>query len=939
MNKNLLAKSVRFALISGATAVAFSAPAAFAADEGAQVERIEVTGSRIKRTDMETPVPITVLSRADIEATGAINVADVLNRSPVSIAGSDQSNSAFTTSGVGLNTTALRNLGDERTLVLVNGRRFVSGVTPSAGYAVDLNAIPTAMIERIEILKSASSAIYGSDAVAGVVNIIMRSDFEGAEVDAQIGAAGEGDRETKTVTFTTGKAWDDGNAWVSLGYDDDAGIKSTDRSFSEQDLAILLDDDGNEYVGPVNSSYPPQGRVGRYNADGTAYSGDNSFNRASYRQLVTPLERKYAAFGLKQELSDTVRMFSEVNWNTTKTIDSTIEPTPFHIPNDVWLKTRNGTGGMDINSPLVPDLLRQNLAADGVTNLNQTTFVRRMVEIGARSTDIERSTFRVASGFDWDINDVWVNNTYFTWGRTDTVQQNGGQINIERAANALDVMADANGNLICVNEQARLQGCVPLNLFGQNTITADAADYVRANAKSTGQAEQFVLGSSVTGELPIELADGNIGVAMGVEYREEIGSTSPGDLAQSGASSTNQADSTYGKLYTRDIYAETILPLAEGLSLDLAARFSDHSLTGGDVTWNAGIEYSPIDELKLRASAASAIRTPNISDLFGGRGETFRTVTDPCKGVSATNAGDYDANVYANCMSIPEIAQRVTDTGAFTLTQAEAQGVGGTVGGSSDVKPETAQTWSAGFVYQAMENLNFTVDYYDIHIDDAIATTSRTTVLDRCFAVAPGDFDPGCNGVIVRNTVGALTEVHSGTSNENKLDVSGIDFEINYSLEVGPGEFSTQLVYSYLNEYATTSIEDGSVEQEAGEILNPRNRANLNLNYTVDDLKLTWSTRYWGASVDSRNGNNFNFSNFDSLTTFNEVDAVFYHDMNVRYNFTNTFEGTFGVKNVFDKTPPMLPQGTALGGTGINTVSEAYDVTGRYFYAGVNVKF
>jgi iron complex outermembrane recepter protein len=939
MNKNLLAKSVRFALISGATAVAFTAPAAFAADEGAQVERIEVTGSRIKRTDMETPVPITVLTRADIEATGAINVADVLNRSPVSIAGSDQSNSAFTTSSVGLNTTSLRNLGQERTLVLVNGRRFVSGVTPSTGYAVDLNAIPTAMIERIEILKSASSAIYGSDAVAGVVNIIMRSDFEGAEVDAQIGAAGEGDRETKTVTFTTGKTWDDGNAWVSLGYDDDAGIKATDRPFSEKDLAVLLDADGNEYVGPLNSSYPPQGRVGKYNADGTPYSGDNSFNRASYRQLVTPLERKYAAFGLKQELSDSVRMFSEVNWNTTKTIDSTIEPTPFHIPNDVWLKTRNGTGGMSINSPLVPDLLRQNLAADGVTNLNQTTFVRRMVEIGARSTDIERSTFRVASGFDWDINDVWTNNTYFTWGRTDSVQQNGGQINIERAANALDVMADANGNLICVSEQARLQGCVPLNLFGQNTITADAVDYVRADAKSTGQAEQFVLGSSVTGELPIELADGNVGVAMGVEYREEIGSTSPGDLAQSGASSTNQADPTYGKIYTRDVYAETILPLAEGLSLDLAARFSEHSLTGGDVTWNAGLEYSPIDELKLRASAASAIRTPNIGDLFGGRSETFARVTDPCAGITANPSSISNPNVYANCMSIPEIAQRVADTGAFTLSQAELQGVGGTVGGNPDVKPETAETWSAGFVYQAMENLNFTVDYYDVHVDDAITTTSRGTVVRRCFEGSTTGFDASCAGDVVRTDVGALVQVHSGTSNENKLDISGVDVEINYSLEVGPGEFSTQLVYGYIAEYTETSIEDGTFLKQAGEILTPRNRANLNLNYTIDDLKVTWSTRFWGASVDSRNDENFNFTTGDPLTTFNEVDAVFYHDMNLRYNFTNTFEGTFGVKNVFDKTPPMLPQGTNLGGTGINTVSEAYDVTGRYFYAGVNVKF
>lgn len=940
MNKNLLAKSVRLALISGVAATAFAAPTAFAADEGAKVERIEVTGSRIKRTDMETPVPITVLTRADIEATGAINVADVLNRSPVSIAGSDQSNSSFTTSGVGLNTTSLRNLGQERTLVLVNGRRFVSGVTPSAGYAVDLNAIPTAMIERIEILKSASSAIYGSDAVAGVVNIIMRSDFEGAEVDAQIGAAGEGDRETKTVTFTTGKAWDDGNAWVSLGYDDDAGIKSTDRSFSEQDLAVLLDDDGQEYVGPVNSSYPPQGRIGKYNGDGTLYSGaSNSFNRASYRQLVTPLERKYAAFGLKQELSDSVRMFSEVNWNTTKTIDSTIEPTPLDVVNGIWLKTRNGTGGMDVNSPLIPDLLRQKLIADGVTNLNKTSFVRRTVELGARSTDIERSTFRVASGFDWDINDTWVNNTYFTWGRTDSLQQNGGQINIERAANALDVMADVNGNLICVSEQARLQGCVPLNLFGANTITAAAGEYVTANAKSTGQAEQFVLGSSVTGELPIELADGNVGVAMGVEYREEIGSTNPGDLAQSGASSTNQADPTYGKLYTRDVYAETILPLAEGLSLDLAARFSDHSLTGGDTTWNAGLEYSPIDELKLRASAATAIRTPNIGDLFGGRGETFARVTDPCSGITANPASADNPNTYANCMSIPEVAQRVANTGSFTPTQAELQGVGGTTGGNPEVQPETAQSWSTGFVYQAMENLNFTVDYYDVHVDDAIDTTDRGTVAARCFQGSTAGFDSSCGGNVLRNSDGALVEVHSGTSNENKLDVSGVDVEVNYSLEVGPGEFAAQLVYGYIAEYTQTSIEDGTALKQAGEILTPRNRANLNLNYTIDDLKVTWSTRYWGDSVDSRNEENFNFSTGEPLTTLNEVDAVFYHDMNLRYNFTNTFEGTFGVKNIFDKTPPMLPQGTNLGGTGINTASEAYDVTGRYFYAGVNVKF
>ena len=941
MYKNsLLAKSVHVALVSGAAFAAFGSTASFAADEdGAKVERIEVTGSRIKRTDMETTVPITVLSREDIAQTGAINVADILNSSPVTIAGSDQSNSAFSTSTVGLNTTSLRNLGESRTLVLVNGRRFVSGVDPSSGYAVDLNAIPTSMIERIEILKSASSAIYGSDAVAGVVNIITRKDFDGVEVNAQAGVSDEGDRNTKTLSVTSGKNWTGGNAWVSLGYDNDDGIKATDRDFSKQDLAVFLDDDGNEYADVLNSSFPPQGRIGKYNGDGSLYGGGvtDGFNRASYRQLVTPLERKYAAAGLTLELSDDVSMFTELNWNTTKTIDSTIEPTPLDIVNDVWKKSRNGTGGMDVNSPLIPDALRANLIADGITNLNQTTFVRRMVEFGARSTDLERDTIRVATGVDWAINDTWTSQTYLTWGRTDQQQDNGGQVNVERAALALDVIEDANGNLVCANELARIQGCVPLDMFGAGTVTDEAVRYVQSPAKAIGQAEQFVLGTSVAGELPIELAGGNIGVAMGLEYREERGVYSPGDLAQTGASSTNQADPTDGKFNTQDAYVEAILPIIDNLEVDLAARFSDNSITGGDWTWNAGVEYTPIDALKLRMSAATAIRTPNISDLFGGKGETFATVSDPCDGVTATTPGD----IAANCRSIPEIAARIAadPNGEFALTQAERQGTGGTQGGNADVKPETADTWSAGFIWQVMDDLSFTVDYYDISVKDAISTTSRTTVLNRCFDVAPGDFSQNCAGAAIRDSNGALIEVNSGTSNENNIDTSGVDAEINYTTDIGPGSFSAQLVWNYTNEYVVTGILDGDSVDYVGEVLTPDHRANLNLAYSFDDYSFAWRMRYWASSKDSIDESNGNFTDGAALTTFNEVGAVVYHDINARYNFSSNFEGTVGVRNLFDKQPPLLPQGTNSGGTGINTASEAYDVTGRYFYAGVTVKF
>ncbi|WP_330147161.1 TonB-dependent receptor [Shewanella oncorhynchi] len=934
---NLLAKSVRFALISGVTATTLSTFGVFAAEEdGAKVERIEVTGSRIKRTDMETTVPITVLSREDIAQTGAINVADILNSSPVTIAGSDQSNSAFTTSTVGLNTTSLRNLGDSRTLVLVNGRRFVSGVDPSSGYAVDLNAIPTSMIERIEILKSASSAIYGSDAVAGVVNIITRKDFDGVEVNAQTGISGESDRNTKTVSITSGKTWSGGNAWVSLGYDDDEGIKATDRDFSKQDLAVFLDENGNEYAGPLNSSFAPQGKIGKYNGDGTLYSGaTGSFNRAEYRQLVTPLERKYAAAGLNMELADNVSMFTELNWNTTKTIDSTIEPTPLDVVNDVWLKNRNGKGGMDINSPLIPDALRNALVADGITNLNQTTFTRRLVEFGPRSTDLERNTIRIATGVDWAINDAWASQTYMTWGRTDQLQDNGGQVNKERAALALDVIKDANGNLVCANELARLQGCVPLDLFGAGTVSDEAVKYIESPAKAAGQAEQFVLGSSVTGALPVALPGGDIGVAMGLEYREERGVYSPGDLAQTGASSTNQSDPTDGKLYSKDVYVEAILPVLENLEFDLAARFADHSVTGGDWTWNAGLEYTPFDSFKVRASAATAIRTPNISDLYGGRGETFATVADPCDGVTATTAG----NAAANCRAIQSVSDRIAADGVFKLTQAERQATGGTQGGNPDVKAETADTWSAGIIWQIVDDLAFTLDYYDISVKDAISTTSRTTVLNRCFDVDASQFSQNCNGAAVRDFKGALIEVHSGTSNENNIDTSGIDAEFNYTTDLGPGSFKAQLVWNYTNEYVVTGILSGEAIDYVGDVTHPEHRANLNLSYALDEMSFAWRMRYWDAVVDSVDESNGNFTDGASLTTFNEIDAVIYHDVNASYTFTNGWEAMVGVRNLFDKQPPLLPQGSNSGSTGINTASEAYDVTGRYFYAGVTAKF
>ncbi|MEM5513814.1 TonB-dependent receptor [Pseudoalteromonas sp. AS84] len=938
MLNNQVSKAVRLAIAFGAASTAVFSMNTIAANEGVEkVERIQVTGSRIKRTDIETTVPITSIGRSDIIQMGALNVADVLNQSPVTIAGSNQSNSAFGTTGVGLNTTSLRNLGSSRTLVLVNGRRFVSGVSPSSGYAVDLNAIPASMIERIDILKSASSAIYGSDAVAGVVNIITRSDFEGVEVNAQTGVSDESDREKYSLNLTAGNSWDSGSVTIAAGYDDDKGLKSSDRDFSRYDEAIFLNDEGGEYVGIQNSSYPPQGRVGGYNADGTPYVGDeNSFNRASYRQLVTPLERKYAAVNFKQDISDSVHSFTEVNWNSSKTYNSTIEPTPF-TTDDVYLPSRGGVGGIKLGSPLVPDLLRQNLMSDNpdlTMDDNIPTLVRRMVEFGARSTDLERDTIRIATGIDWEINDNWLLNSYISWGKTDQRQENGGQINVERAANALDVYTNAEGNVQCSNDLAVLQGCVPLDLFGAGTLSDEAVAYVRSPAKSQGQVEQFIFSTTLSGELPIELEGGMVGLAVGAEHRLEKGSYSPGDLAQTGASSTNKSEPTNGSFYTNDVFVETVLPVLENVELDLAARYSDHEIVGGQTTWNAGVQYSPTDTVKLRASAARAIRTPNIADLFGGRGETFSGVADPCDAITASSTG----NVAANCLSIAEVANRVATEGAFNLTTIERQSTGGYVGGNEDVKEETSDSFSVGAIWQVTDEFSLTLDYYDIAVDNAIATTARTTVLNRCYGVDPSDFDATCGGAI-RDTRGALTEVSSGTSNENDLSTKGLDIELSYKQEFVYGQLSADLIWNHLYEYAETSIESGEEIDYRGEVLTPTNRANLNLGYAVDDFAVSWRMKYWASSNDSNIEGNQNFSTGAPLDKFNRFPTVIYHDLSGTYNITDGTDVTLSVRNVFDKQPPVANQSSVSGASGINTVGEAYDVTGRYFQLSFTTKF
>lgn len=933
MKTSRLTSALRFAMLAVPVSAAGFAGSVAAQEEAeaTKVERISVTGSRIQRTDVETSVPVTVISAAEIQLTGATNVADVLQKSPIAIAGADQSNSTFSLSSAGLNTTSLRNAGEARTLVLVNGRRFVSGSAPSAGYAVDLNAIPAATIERIEILKSASSAVYGSDAVAGVINIITKKDFEGVSINAQTGISDESDRKRNDIDFTAGKSWSGGNAWVSFGWHNDEGIDGPDRPNQTTDLAPMSENSW----GYAGSAYNPKGYisvpgVGAVKGDGTPYvAATDAYDRGSRRQLIIPLERKYIAGSFTNEITADINFFSEFNWMQVDS-KSSFESTPLNLT-DVWLKDRGGIGGHDVASSfIVPDALKSILLGANITDLNQlSTIGRRMVEFGDRGNDATRTTSRLATGFDWNIDDNWTANTYLTWGQTIQNQFSYGELNMDRARFALDAI-EVDGKVVCADPTARLQGCAPFTYFGD--ISPEAVEYLNAPSKTIGKVEQLVFGASIAGELPVELPGGAIGIAGGFEYREESGKQEASDLAQIGATSSNRQLPTDGKFSVRDFFAEVNLPVLDNWSIDAAVRYGNYSSVGNVTTWNLGTEFSPTNRIKLRASAAKAVRAPNVSDLFAGSTETFSTVTDPCNNVKVTDTG----TIAQNCLSVQSILDRASASpDGFVLTQLEKQQTGGFVGGNPNVKEEKATTFSVGIVAEIVDGLSATIDWYKLSIDDAISTTSRSLVMSRCYSVAT-NFDPTCGGAVRRNEVGAATGVDSGSGNENDIEISGVDVELRHRLSLPAGELTTDFVYSYVDQYDITSIETGSVDKFAGEVLFPKHRFNINMNYGLDDFNAFWRLRYWHHVEDSLTGQE---PRNNLPAGLNRLGAVVYHDLQLSYQVIASTNVYFGVNNLFDKKAPTLGQLSQYGGTGINTASEAYDVTGRYYYLGLRTKF
>jgi iron complex outermembrane recepter protein len=954
-----LARGLKLAIASTLFASAMPAFAQDAAPapqekEATTLDRIEVTGSRIKRTDIETSQPVFSLSRDDIQAQGLTSVGDVIQN--ITANGSTL-NTTMNNGGNGETRVSLRNLGSNRTLVLVNGRRWIGGT--GLGGAVDLNTIPTAAVERIEVLKDGASSIYGSDAIAGVVNVILRQNFDGAEANAYFGQYDKGDGTRQSYDFTVGSAGDRWSAMLGIGYVKEEPVWAGDREISSEPVFGT----GSAF----GSTTSPDGRfalcsgvftpgacsVGQTRPDGSAGqfsynpgqtpedwrvwgTGPNDvYNFAPDNYLLTPQERRSLFANGSLDITDTLRFKVTTTYNE-RVSEQLLAAMPIVL----------GTGpGANTQSRAV------SISADSIYNpFGQTVsrIQRRAVETGGRSFNQDVSTFAFDGAFEgtFDVGDRPLDwEAGFFWGRNQSNNVTNGLFNVLALKSGLGPsMLDAGGNPVCVTTPGDLStviaGCVPINLLGGvGSLTPEMLEYATFVAHDQFEYKQKTYYANIGGEL-FDIGDaGAFAFSFGLEHRTESGFDSPDALINSGNTTGNARTATEGGYSVDEAYLELAIPLlkdlpfARLLDLSIATRYSDYSNFGDTLNSKFGFRWKPIDDLMVRGNWAEGFRAPSISELFAGLGDSFPTIADPCNLASFPNL---DAAAQQRC-----IAQGVPNGG---YDQGNPQ-IRINVGGNPNLLPETSTSKTLGLVYSPswLEGFDVSLDWWQIEMQDTITVAGGQTIVDGCVR----DNRPEFCQLFTRNPGGSLN-LTSGPVNQGELLVEGYDMTVGYRLpETAWGKFSFTWDTTYLAKSegtaALTAIGEYTQSNDGWRI-----RSNLATRWEMGDWGATWNVRYYDdqdedcqAFVDY--GYSFLCSDPDRIVdnedgeptaaAQNHIGATTYHDVSAYWNSPWNAKITLGINNIGDKDPPRSVQAFA------NSFDPQYELPGRFYYMRYTQKF
>ncbi|WP_278384767.1 TonB-dependent receptor [Alteromonas mediterranea] len=929
-----LAKSVKLACAFGAAStIGFTgAVNAQETEEAADaVEKIEVTGSRIRRTDIEGANPVTVMSRVDIEKFGITSIGDVLQAIPSAGSAINTNNN---NGGNGTTTINIRGIGSNRTLVLVNGKRWAPGLTGS----VDLNNIPASIIERIEVLKDGASAVYGSDAVAGVVNIITRQDFEGVHASGYIGQYDEGDGNKEQWDIGFGTSNDKGNVYFNISYVEEEPTLAGDREISAVPTFGTPEGFG-------GSSAPPQGRFwtfdqadNGFNEQGDGNGGlepwvepDSRFNFAPFNYLSTPQERTNIYTQARYELTDNLSVNVTGFYGNRKS-EQALAPTP------LFIGTAFGDTGFTLSadnpfSPYDFDVTTDQDVLDADPNAREMfLFGRRMMEAGFRSFKQNVDQFQFNGGFEgviefadreffWDANYTYADITQNT--STD------GLLNMDRVAQAIGDPANCTGE------------CTPLNLFGgapnvigEGTITQEMLDYITFTAQDELNSSLESYSANISGEL-LELPAGYLAFASGYEKRWQSGYDQPDAIIAAGITSGNARQPTSGAFSVEEVYLELAVPLlsdmpgVEQLDLELATRYSDYSNFGDTTNSKIGLKWRINDDLLVRGTWSEAFRAPSLDELFSGNSDSFAPLTDPCNGGAAGNPE------LPGCAGIPASYEQPN-------TQIRT-----TVGGNANLEAEEAESFTYGFVYspEAVEGLSITFDIFDIEVDNAVSSVGAQTILNACAQT-------GVNlcSLIERGAGGNVVDLFNGQVNLGGQTTSGFDYNVAYNFETEYGDFRVNWDGTYVDERTTivvdpvtnTSTEFNDAGLAGDRDVVPRLRTNLAVTWAYDDWTANWLVRFIGHTTEecSIDGDTLDQQLCSDPSeelggdSFNELEDMAYHDVSLGYAVNDNLRITLGVNNLFDTDPEVSYS------TFANSFDPSmYEIPGQFFYSRVNLNF
>lgn len=875
---------------------------------------IVVTGSRIARSGFEQPTPTTILGADQLARQATPNVADAINTLPQLRASLTSTTNTSVAAVVGKNVLDLRGLGGQRTLVLVDGKRFVAGTLEGV---VDLNFIPQALVESVDIVTGGASAAYGSDAVAGVVNLRLNKSLEGMRVALQGGITDHGDYRNYLASIALGHGFADGRGRVTLSAEsaENSGITSIRKrdwaaggpgtianpayTATNDEPRNLLVPAGvrfsNSSTGGVINSGPLAGiqfgpggvplpfRYGSLVTGRTMIGGDGAY--MSQDLPIAAATKRKAFFGrASYEFSDALEVFAEGYFARTSadTLSATREDTAITIRND---------------NAFLPDSIRTAMADNGISTF---TMGRFSSDYGSTSTVGRDRSLRGVLGVTGKIGGTWSYEAFYTRGHTEQRTHGYGIRLINNYAFALDSVVDPlTGAAVCRNLAARAAGCVPINLFGDGSPSPQAVDYVTADLFRLAKLDQHVVGGLVRGDLFDSWA-GPVSVAVGSEYRREKVDFTTDTNASSFLLATGNSVPWRGGVHVKEVFGEAVVPLARDMSfarsidLNLAGRMTDYSTSGTVATWKAGATWEVNDFIKFRGTISRDIRAPSLVDLFSGDIQNLVNIVD-----TRLNE-NYQAR---------------------TIT-----------GGNRFLDPERAITKTVGVVVTGLiPRLRASIDYYDIQVKDALSTLTPDTIIRRCETDTPS-----LCSFITRDAGDKITFIRVAPANLQSIRNTGFDFELDYSFPLAGGTVRIHPTVNYVDRltYAdgvNTVRLDGSIATPFRFGTNgvPRWRGSFMGSYDHGPLSLNLLVRYIGSA---NLNNSYTSKDFNIL----RVPSVVYADTSLSYRFDEV-KGVpqvfFKINNLFDKDPP-LTDGAFFG-----TNPTMYDVVGRTYSLGVRMSF